>query len=92
MKKLLVALTVAGLSAPAMAQDTTPVTGFDPSVLAGTDFATIDTDMSGGISFDELAVLFPDLSQADFNAADTDMNGEISADEFSALVPADTTQ
>lgn len=91
MNKLLVALTVAGLSAPAMAQDTAPSVSFDTSVLAGTDFTIIDTDMSGGVTFDELAVLVPDLSQDDYNLIDADMNGELSLDELNAVVTANTT-
>lgn len=91
-KLLVIALAVAGISAPALAQDAitdvapaVPSVSFDTSVLASTDFATIDADASGGVSFEELAALVPDLSQDDFNALDTDMNGELSADEYGAL-------
>lgn len=96
MRKLAIALALAGLSAPAFAQDatTTPATpdvGFDTSVFANIDFATVDTDASGGISFEEMAALVPDLSQDDFNALDTDANGELSAEEYAALQPMDAT-
>lgn len=87
MKKLLIALAITGLSAPALAQETTtpPMVSFDTSVLGSVDFATIDVDASGGVSFDELAKLVPDLTQEDFIAIDIDANGEVSADELAAV-------
>ena len=66
MKKILVALAMAGLSAPALAQDnpsTPPLhVGFDTSVLVGTDFATLDADASGSVSFEELSAKVPGLT------------------------------
>lgn len=93
MNKLLVALplALAALSIPALAQDAAPKVSFDTSILAGTDFSTLDTDKSGGIAFNELALVVPDLSQDDFNAIDTDKNGQLSPDEYAAIVPADVT-
>jgi arginase len=59
-------------------------------------FQLIDTDASGGLSRDELAVMLSLLEQADGAAAisaeallqrlDTDANGEINGEEFLALI------
>jgi Ca2+-binding EF-hand superfamily protein len=91
MPRFLVALvvTVAGFSVPATAQtDTsTPVVSFDTSILVQADFASIDKDISGALSFDELSVLIPDLNQADFTALDTDQSGDISESELKAVAP-----
>ena len=93
MRKIAIALALAGLSAPAFAQDTMtkPDVSFDTSVFASIDFATVDTDASGGISFDEMSKLVPDLTENDFNALDADGNGEISAEEYAVLKPMDAS-
>jgi hypothetical protein len=76
MKKIIVSsLIVLGLSSAAFAQ-------------AATDFASVDTDASGGISLAEAQVAWPDLTQEAFTAGDTDANGELSAEEYDALVAA----
>ncbi|KKC35083.1 hypothetical protein WH87_18225 [Devosia epidermidihirudinis] len=73
MKKILLSsLVVLGLSSAAFAQ-------------AATDFATVDADASGGVSFSEAQAAWPDLTQEAFTAADTDGNGELSAEEYAAL-------
>lgn len=79
MKKIILSsLVVLGLSTAAFAQ-------------AGTDFATVDADASGGITFEEAVVAWPDLTQDAFTAADIDANGELSAEEYDALVAAAAT-
>jgi len=76
MKKIiLTSLFALGLSTAAMAQ-------------AATDFASVDTDANGGISYAEAVVAWPDLTEEAFAAADTDGNGELSAEEYDALVAA----
>lgn len=76
MKKIiLTSLFAVGLSTAAMAQ-------------AATDFATVDADASGGVTFEEAVVAWPDLTQEAFTVADTDGNGELSAEEYDALVAA----
>lgn len=76
MKKLvLTSLFALGLSGAAMAQ-------------AATDFVSVDTDASGGISLVEAQVAWPDLTEEAFTAADLDGNGELSAEEYDALVAA----
>jgi hypothetical protein len=76
MKKIVLSsLVVLGLSTAAFAQ-------------AATDFASVDTDTSGGISLAEAQVAWPDLTEEAFTAADTDGNGELSVAEYDALVAA----
>lgn len=76
MKKIVLSsLIVLGMSGAAFAQ-------------AATDFASVDTDVSGGISLTEAQVAWPDLTEEAFTAADTDANGELSAEEYAALVAA----
>src|SRR5690606_14001643 len=76
MKKIILSsLVVLGLSTAAFAQ-------------AATDFASVDTDTSGGISLAEAQVAWPDLTEEAFTAADTDGNGELSVAEYDALVAA----
>jgi hypothetical protein len=80
MKKIIISsLVVLGLSTAAFAQ------------AAATDFATIDADVSGGVSLAEAQVGWPDLTEEAFTAADTDANGELSAEEYDALVAAAAT-
>ncbi|RYE60807.1 MAG: hypothetical protein EOP20_01510 [Hyphomicrobiales bacterium] len=76
MKKIVLSsLIVLGLSGAALAQ-------------AATDFASVDTDASGGLTLAEAQVAWPDLTQEAFTAADVDGNGELSAEEYDALVAA----
>ena len=92
LNKLLVVITAASISGPALAQTASDSMGIDTSLLANTSFATIDTDMSGAISFEELAVLVPTASQDQFAAADTDDDGELSEAEYEELVSGGMTQ
>ena len=74
MKKIvLTSLFALGLSGAAMAQ-------------AATDFASVDTDVKGGVSLAEAQVAWPDLTEEAFTAADTDGNGELSAEEYEAYL------
>ena len=76
MKKIvLTSLFALGLSSAALAQ-------------AATDFASVDTDVGGGVSLAEAQVAWPDLTEEAFTAADADGNGELSAEEYDALVAA----
>ena len=76
MKKIvLTSLFALGLSGAAFAQ-------------AATDFASVDTDVNGGISLTEAQVAWPDLTEEAFTAADTDGNGELSAEEYEAFLAA----
>ncbi|HEY8593897.1 MAG TPA: EF-hand domain-containing protein [Devosiaceae bacterium] len=50
------------------------------------DFAQVDANGDGAISYDELAAALPDVTQDQFNAADADQNGSLSTDEYAALV------
>jgi len=73
MKKIILSsLVLFGLSGAAMAQ-------------AATDFASVDTDVSGGVSLAEAQVAWPDLTEEAFTTADADGNGELSVDEFATL-------
>jgi len=76
MKKIILSsLVVLGLSSAAFAQ-------------AATDFTSVDTDVSGGVSLAEAQLAWPDLTEEAFVAADIDANGELSAEEYDALVAA----
>lgn len=53
-----------------------------------TSFADVDTDASGELSFAELQVVWPDLTQVEFDTADANGSGGLSADELNTLQPA----
>lgn len=73
MKKIMLSLAVLSLSAAgAYAQ-------------AATDFASVDADQSGEISWTELQVAFPDLTEEQFTAADLDKSAGLNAEEFATL-------
>lgn len=76
MKKIIVSsLIVLGLSTAAFAQ-------------AATDFVSVDTDLSGGVSLAEAQVAWPALTEEAFAAADADASGELAATEYDALAAA----
>lgn len=51
-------------------------------------FAEVDTDANGELSYAELVVVWPDLTEAEFNAADLNMSGGLDPDELNALQPS----
>ena len=71
--KTKIALTAAILAAPAMA-------------LAQAD--TMDTDGDGVISFDEMVVAYPDLTDEVFAVIDADADGAVTEEEMQAAVDA----
>ncbi|MHA6689130.1 hypothetical protein [Devosia sp. A449] len=74
MKKIILSsLVVLGLSTAAFAQAAAP------------DFASFDTDASGGLTLVEAQVAWPDLNEESFTAADTNADGELSVEEFDVL-------
>lgn len=76
MRKYAIALAAIGLLAgPAIAQ--TPLS-----------FADVDTDGNGELSYGELQVVWPDLTQEEFSAADVDLSGGLSSDELNSLQPS----
>lgn len=46
------------------------------------DFNTLDADLNGQISFEELQVALPNITPEDFALLDTDGNGSLSPEEF----------
>jgi len=50
------------------------------------DFATTDGDRSGEVSFGELNVQYPQVTEAEFNTADIDKSGGLNEEEFLKLV------
>lgn len=52
----------------------------------GADFASLDIDVSGGLSLAEAQAIAPDLSADDFAQFDADGSGELSQEEFAAWV------
>lgn len=79
-KTLLTVATLFGLAAAgtAMAQ--------------GLEFNSLDADGSGEISFEELQVVLPNVTQDDFAILDVDGSGGLSEDEFAVLLQAPTPQ
>jgi hypothetical protein len=75
MKKLLVSIVALGFTTAAMAQ-------------VATDFASVDTDVSGDVSLTEAQVVWPDLTEEAFAAADVDQNGSLSQEEYDAYLAA----
>jgi len=76
MRKQFLAIAAIGLlAAPAFAQ--TPLS-----------FADVDTDGNGELSFEELQVVWPDLTQEEFSAADVDLSNGLSSDELNSLQPS----
>lgn len=63
-------LALLAASIPVLAQD-------NPN-----DFATVDTDASGAISWAEAIAALPSLTEEAFTAADEDESGELSEDEY----------
>ncbi len=74
MKKIVLsAAVILGLSGAAFAQAT------------ATDFATVDADASGGVSWTEAYAAWPTLTEDAFKTADADASGELSAEEYAAV-------
>lgn len=80
MRKIALGLVAASLFAvPVMAQ--TPLT-----------FADVDSNGDGRLSYEELQVVWPDLTPEEFAAADVESAGSITPEQLNALqqpVPAD---
>jgi hypothetical protein len=53
-----------------------------------TSFADVDTDANGELSFAELQVVWPDLTEAEFAGADADGSGGLGVDELNTLQPS----
>ena len=71
MRHILATLTVVAFTAPALAQ--------------AMEFATIDADASGTVTWEEVQAALPDLTEEQFQAADADGSGDLSEEEFAAI-------
>ena len=49
------------------------------------DFNTLDADVNGEVSMEELQVAIPDINEESFAMLDADADGVLNADEFAAL-------
>ncbi|MEO8686406.1 MAG: hypothetical protein ABI414_16385 [Devosia sp.] len=78
MRNIVLSLAVFGLTAGLTAT----------AALAQTSFADVDADANGELSYPELQVAWPDLSQEEFSTADADMSTGLSTSELAALQPA----
>lgn len=58
----------------------------------GVDFASLDTDGSGGLSLAEMQVAVPTATQEEFARYDADGSGELSEAEFGAWVAGEPQQ
>jgi hypothetical protein len=72
MKRLVITLAAAALSAPAFAQ--------------APEFSTVDVDQSGGVTWEEVQAAMPEITEEQFQAADADESGDLSEEEFQNLV------
>lgn len=83
MKKMiatLAALGVAGaMAGPALAQDET-------MAPEGLDFATVDADVSGDVTLEEIQAVAPDFTEDLYIQADLDASGSLDEAEYSTLV------
>jgi hypothetical protein len=73
MKHILATLAVVAFTAPALAQ------------MEMKDFATVDADASGSITWEEVQAALPDVTEDDYAAADADTSGDLSEEEFAAI-------
>lgn len=65
--------------------------GFAGSAMAqAVDFHALDTNMDGQISFEELQVVLPEITQEDFDLLDQDGSGGLSEAEFNVLFQPST--
>lgn len=49
------------------------------------EFATVDSDNSGQVSYQELQIVLPNISEQQFKIADKDNSGELDPQEFATL-------
>ncbi|WP_196258743.1 EF-hand domain-containing protein [Pelagibacterium limicola] len=63
-----------------------------PALAQSVDFDTIDANMDGVVSFEELQVALPAITQEDFDILDTDGDGVLSREEFAVLLEAPAAQ
>jgi len=76
MRKIALGLLAAGLfAAPAFAQ--TPLT-----------FVDVDSNGDGRLSYEELQLVWPDLTQDEFVSADVDAAGGLTPDQLDTLQPS----
>ena len=71
MKKTLAAIALVAFASPAFAQ--TP------------DFASVDADSSGAVSWEEAQAALPNATEDAFKAADADGSGDLNETEFASL-------
>lgn len=71
MNKILASLALVAFTLPAFAQTA--------------DFATVDADGSGTVTWEEVQAALPDATEEQFQAADADGSGDLSEEEFAAL-------
>ena len=77
MRKIALSLAVFGLTAGLTAT----------AAMAQTSFADVDADANGELSYPELLVAWPDLTQEEFTTADADLSTGLSTTELGALQP-----
>lgn len=65
--------------------------GLASPALAG-DFATLDTDGSGGLSLAEVQAAAPEVTEEEFAGYDVDESGELSEVEFDAWKASKTEE
>lgn len=92
MNKIITTLSVVGIATlgfagMATAQDSVGVEALDiPNELL---FATVDADVSGDVTFEEILEVDPEFSQDLYAQADTDGSGALTETEYNVLLEAD---
>jgi hypothetical protein len=81
MKTILVTIAALSLS-------TAAVLAQDAAAPATPDYTAVDANADGSVTFDELIVALPDITQEQFTAADLDASGGLTAEEYAALAAA----
>lgn len=58
------------------------------ATVAQADMSTIDTDGDGTVSYTELLISVPDLTETQFSSLDVDQSGALDEDEYTAATGA----
>lgn len=57
-----------------------------PALAQAPDFTSVDVDQSGGVTWQEVQAVMPDVTEDQFRVADGDGSGDLNEEEFQTLV------
>lgn len=79
-----IGIATAGFTGAASAQDSMGVEAIDiPNELL---FATVDVDLSGDVTFEEILEVDPEFSEELYAQADVDSSGALTETEYNVLI------